>query len=101
MSHHKERIEQLERDKTDSVLALKKKMDTLEVEKTNEISQLQEMHRYVFHTYRQSNHCYISHNQICSGRYEERTRVGLAACEGFTQTRRGSSEGSTFTYPVS
>ena len=45
-SHHKERLEQLERDKTDSVLALRKKIATLETEKTNEISQLQEIHRY-------------------------------------------------------
>ena len=57
MSHRKKRIEQLERDKTNSVLALRKKIDTLEIENTNEIAQLQEIHRYiVFHVHCRSNH---------------------------------------------
>ena len=45
-SHQRERLEQLEREKTDSLLALRKKMEAQEVAKTNEIAQLQETHRY-------------------------------------------------------
>lgn len=44
-TRHQERLEQLEREKTDSILALRKKIDGLEVAKTNEISRLQEIHR--------------------------------------------------------
>ena len=42
---HQERLQQVEREKMDAVLALKKKIDTLEVSKTNEISRLQDIHR--------------------------------------------------------
>lgn len=35
----------MERDKTDTVLALRKKIESLEIAKTSEISQLQEIHR--------------------------------------------------------
>ena len=45
-SHHKERLEQLERDQTHSLLALRKKMESLEITKTNEIAQMQKTHRY-------------------------------------------------------
>lgn len=42
---HQEKVQQVEREKMDAVLALKKKIDTLEVSKTNEISRLQDIHR--------------------------------------------------------
>jgi hypothetical protein len=42
---HQEKLQQLEREKMDAVLALKKKIDVLEVNKTNEISRLQDIHR--------------------------------------------------------
>ena len=45
-SRQREKLEQMERDKTDSVLALRKKIDSLDVTKANEISRLQEIHRY-------------------------------------------------------
>jgi hypothetical protein len=45
-AHHRERLEQADRDKTDSMLALRKKMEALGLSKTNEIAQLQEIHRH-------------------------------------------------------
>ena len=42
---HQEKLQQMEREKMDAVLALKKKMDALEVSKTNEIGRLQDIHR--------------------------------------------------------
>ena len=42
---HQEKLQQVEREKMDAVLALKKKIDALEVNKTNEISRLQDIHR--------------------------------------------------------
>ena len=42
---HQEKLQQMERDKMDAVLTLKKKIDALEVSKTNEISRLQDLHR--------------------------------------------------------
>ena len=42
---HQEKLQQSEREKMDAVLALKKKIDMLEVSKTNEISRLQDIHR--------------------------------------------------------
>ena len=47
-THQRERLEQLERDKVDSVLALRKKMESLELAKTNDMAQLQETHRWAF-----------------------------------------------------
>lgn len=44
-SRQKEKLEQMERDRTDTVLALRKKIESLEIAKTSEISQLQEIHR--------------------------------------------------------
>ena len=44
-SRHQEKLQQMEREKMDAVLALKKKIDGLEVSKTNEISRLQDIHR--------------------------------------------------------
>ena len=41
---YQERLQQLEKEKTDVVLTLKKKIDTLEVSKTNEIGRLQDIH---------------------------------------------------------
>ena len=41
----REKLEQGERDKTDAVLALQRKLDAQEVAKTNEISRLQSIHR--------------------------------------------------------
>ena len=41
---HQEKLQQVEREKMDAVLALKKKIDALEVNKTNEISRLQDIH---------------------------------------------------------
>ena len=40
-----ERLQQVERERVDAVTALKKKVDLVEVAKTNEISRLQEIHR--------------------------------------------------------
>ena len=45
-AHHRERLEQADREKNDSLLALRKKMEALELSKTNEIAQLQQIHRY-------------------------------------------------------
>ena len=45
-AHHRERLEQAEGEKNDSLLALRKKMEALELSKTNEIAQLQQVHRY-------------------------------------------------------
>ena len=42
---HQEKLQQMEREKMDAVLALKKKIDALEVSKTNEIGRLQDIHR--------------------------------------------------------
>lgn len=42
---HQEKMQQMEREKTDAVLALKKRIDIMEVSKTNEISRLQDIHR--------------------------------------------------------
>ena len=42
---HQEKLQQMERDKMDAVLTLKKKIDALEVSKSNEISRLQDLHR--------------------------------------------------------
>ena len=44
-SRHQEKLQQVEREKMDAVLALKKKIDALEVSKTNEISRSQDVHR--------------------------------------------------------
>lgn len=41
---YQERVQQLEKEKSDVSLALKKKLDALEVSKTNEISRLQDIH---------------------------------------------------------
>ena len=41
-----EKLQQAEREKTDAVLASRRKMDALEVTKTNDISRLQGVHRY-------------------------------------------------------
>ena len=46
-SHWKERLETSEREKIDAILALKKKMESLEIAKANEIAKLQETHRYI------------------------------------------------------
>lgn len=42
-----EKLHQLEGEKTDAVLAIKRKFDSLEVSKANEISRLQSLHRWV------------------------------------------------------
>ena len=44
-TRHLDKLQQLEREKVDAVLALKKKIDALEVSKTNEINRLQDIHR--------------------------------------------------------
>jgi hypothetical protein len=44
-SRWQEKLEQVEREKTDAVLALRRKIDSMEVSKTNEISRLQGVHR--------------------------------------------------------
>ena len=44
-ARHQDKLQQVEREKMDAVLALKKKIDALEVSKTNEISRLQDIHR--------------------------------------------------------
>ncbi len=41
-----EKIQLLESEKTDSVLSLRRKLDSLEVTKTNEISRLKELQRF-------------------------------------------------------
>lgn len=40
-----EKLQQVDREKTDAVLALRRKMGSIEVSKTNEISRLQGIHR--------------------------------------------------------
>ena len=40
-----EKVQNLEREKADAVLSLKKKIDSMEVSRTNEISRLQAVHR--------------------------------------------------------
>ena len=44
-SQFQERLQQVERERVDAVTALKRKVDLVEVAKTNEISRLQEIHR--------------------------------------------------------
>ena len=44
-SRFQERLQQVERERIDTVTALKRKVDLVEVAKTNEISRLQEIHR--------------------------------------------------------
>ena len=46
MARGREKLEQAEREKTDALLALRRKLDALEVSRTNEISRLQGVHRY-------------------------------------------------------
>lgn len=41
---YQERLQLLEKEKSDATLALKKKLDALEVSKTNEIGRLQDIH---------------------------------------------------------
>ena len=44
-SRLQERLQQVDRERVDAVTALKRKVDLVEVAKTNEISRLQEIHR--------------------------------------------------------
>ena len=44
-SRFQERLQEMERERVDAVTALKRKVDLVEVAKTNEISRLQEIHR--------------------------------------------------------
>ena len=44
-SRFQERLQQVERERVDAVTALKRKVDLVEVAKTNEISRLQDIHR--------------------------------------------------------
>ena len=48
-ARNSERVQQLEREKLDSVAAERKKLEALEISKNNEIEKLQVMHRYVWH----------------------------------------------------
>ena len=41
----RERLEEAEREKTDTVQALRRKLDSQEMSRTNEISRLQSVHR--------------------------------------------------------
>lgn len=45
-ARQRQKLEETEREKIDSLLALKKKMESLELSKNNEISQLQDIHRH-------------------------------------------------------
>ena len=58
-SRYQEKLQQLEREKMDAVLALKKKIDALEVSKTNEINRLQDVHRYVVWMGRERGRCWL------------------------------------------
>ena len=42
----RERLNQQEKEKTDSLLTLRKKIESLEADKANEIAHLQQIHRY-------------------------------------------------------
>ena len=44
---HVSRVEEAEREKTESLVALRKKMEAVAVSKNNELTHLQEIHRYV------------------------------------------------------
>ena len=44
-SRFQERLQQAEREKSDAVLSLRKKLDAAEVARGNEIARLQEVHR--------------------------------------------------------
>ena len=44
-SQFQERLQQAERERVDAVTALRRKVDSVEVVKANEISRLQEIHR--------------------------------------------------------
>lgn len=46
-ARNSERVQQLEREKSDSVAAERKKLEALEISKNNEIEKLQVIHRYV------------------------------------------------------
>ena len=45
-TRHSEQVRQLEQEKLDSVAAERKKLETLEMSKNNEIGKLQAIHRY-------------------------------------------------------
>ena len=44
-ARHAERVQQLEQEKMDSVIVQRKKLEALEISKTNEIEKLQAVHR--------------------------------------------------------
>lgn len=45
-TRHAERVQQLEQEKLDSTIAQRKKLEALEISKTNEMEKLQAVHRY-------------------------------------------------------